>query len=203
MWTPFVTDIDYDAKGQRTKIVYGSGATAGRKGVTTTYSYDPLTLRLTRLTTQRDATAFPGDCPKPPVTGWPGCQLQDLRYTYDPVGNITHITDGAQQAIFFRNTRVEPSSEYTYDALYRLIEATGREHLGQLGAAPIPHSPDDVARVGCLLHPHDGPAMGVYTEQYVYDAVGNIVEMRHSGTDRAHAGWKRTYGYDRSQLDRS
>ena len=47
VWTPFVTNIDYDAKGQRTKIVYGSGATAGHKGVTTTYSYDPLTFRLT------------------------------------------------------------------------------------------------------------------------------------------------------------
>ena len=92
VWTPFVTNIDYDAKGQRTKIVYGSGATAGHKGVTTTYSYDPLTLRLARLTTQRDAAAFPDDCPNPPAPGWPGCQLQDLRYTYDPVGNITHIT---------------------------------------------------------------------------------------------------------------
>ena len=192
-------DIDYDAKGQRTKIVYGSGATAGHKGVTTTYSYDPLTLRLTRLTTQRDAAAFSNDRPNPPVPGWPGCQLQDLQYTYDPAGNITHITDGAQQAIFFRNTRVEPSSEYTYDALYRLIEATGREHLGQLGDPPIPHSPDDAARVG-LLHPFDGPAMGVYAEQYVYDAVGNILQMRHRGTDPAHVGWKRIYAYGEASL---
>ena len=142
-WTPFVKNIDYDAKGQRTKIVYGSGATAGHKGVTTTYSYDPLTLRLARLTTRRDATAFRDDCPSPSAAGRPGCQVQDLRYTYDPVGNITHIADDAQQAIFFRNARVEPSSEYTYDALYRLIEATGREHLGQLGGPPMPHSHND------------------------------------------------------------
>ena len=44
--TPFVTDIDYDAKGQRTLIDYGNG-------VRTTYAYDPLTFRLTRLTTTR------------------------------------------------------------------------------------------------------------------------------------------------------
>ena len=31
--TPFVTDIDYDAKGQRTLIDYGNG-------VRTTYEYD-------------------------------------------------------------------------------------------------------------------------------------------------------------------
>ena len=32
-WTPFVKDIDYDAKGQRTRIEYGNN-------VTTTYAYD-------------------------------------------------------------------------------------------------------------------------------------------------------------------
>ena len=64
------------------------------------------------------------------------------------MGNITHIRDDAQQTIYFRNKRVEPSADYTYDALYRLIEATGREHLGQVGGAPIPHSYNDAPRVG-------------------------------------------------------
>src|SRR6266702_967554 len=72
-------------------------------------------------------------CAPPPPAGWPGCQVQNLHYTYDPVGNITHIRDDAQQTIYFRNKRVEPSADYTYDAVYRLIEATGREHLGQNG----------------------------------------------------------------------
>jgi RHS repeat-associated protein len=198
VWTPFVTDIDYDAKGQRTRVVYGSGATAGHEGVTTTHEYDPLTFRLARLTTRRDPAAFPEDCPEPPDVAWPGCRLQDLRYTYDPAGNVTHITDTAQQAVFFRNVRVEPSAEYTYDALYRLIEATGREHLGQFGA-PIPHSHDDAGRTG-LLHPGDGMAMGAYTESYVYDAASNLVEMRHRGTDPAHPGWKRAYTYGQRSL---
>ena len=38
---------------------------------------------------------------------------------------------GQQNVVFFRNQRVEPSADYTYDAIYRLIAATGREHLGQ------------------------------------------------------------------------
>jgi hypothetical protein len=59
------------------------------------------------------------------------CGLQNLHYTYDPPGNITHIQDDGQQTIYFRNQRVEPSNDYTYDALYRLIQAEGREHLGQ------------------------------------------------------------------------
>lgn len=177
-----VKDIDYNAKGQRERIEYGNGAV-------TSYIYDPLTFRLTRLRTTRSSG--------PAV-------LQDLRYTYDPAGNITHIRDDAQQTIYFNNSVVEPHAEYTYDALYRLIEATGREHLGQTGGvstAPTPHSYNDVSRVG-LLHPADGNAMGRYLERYVYDAVGNFLEMQHRGSDPAHPGWTRAYAYNEtSQLE--
>ncbi|SFN35999.1 RHS repeat-associated core domain-containing protein [Nitrosospira briensis] len=182
-----VTNIDYDAKGQRMRIDYGNGAS-------TLYDYDPLTFRLVHLLTRRDATAFPDDCPQPAPAGWPGCQVQNLHYTYDPAGNITHIRDDAQQAIYFRNRRVEPSADYIYDAIYRLIEATGREHLGQMGGAPIPHSYNDAGRVG-LLHQGDRNVMGQYVERYLYDAVGNFEEIQHRGTDPAHPGWTRTYDY--------
>jgi RHS repeat-associated protein len=166
--------------------------------VRTTYEYDPLTFRLVQLRTRRDPGAFPGDCPQPPPADWPGCNVQNLHYTYDPAGNITHIRDDAQQAVFFRNRRVEPSAEYTYDAVYRLIEATGREHLGQLDAAA---SYDDRPRVG-LLHPHDGTAMATYLERYRYDEVGNMLQLIHRSGDAAHQGWTRTFTYDeQSQLD--
>ena len=46
-------------------------------------------------------------------------RLQDLFHTYDPAGNITAIRDDAQQTIYFRNARVEPSADYTYDAMYQ------------------------------------------------------------------------------------
>ena len=187
-----VANIDYDAKGQRQRIDY-------RNGVSTLYSYDPLTFRLTHLLTRRNAAAFPADDPQPPVAGWPGRQVQNLHYTYDPAGNITHIQDDAQQTIYFRNQRVEPSNDYTYDALYRLIQASGREHLGQAGGAPVPHSHDDASRVG-LLHPGDGNAMGTYVERYVYDAVGNFLQMQHRGSDPAHAGWTRRYTYGEASL---
>lgn len=173
-----VTDIDYDAKGQRTLIDYGNGAR-------TTYSYDPLTFRLSTLTTVR----------------FPNTPLQALHYTYDPSGNITHILDEAQQTLYFRNRRVEPSADYTYDAVYKLIEATGREHLGQVPGAPIPHSYNDAPRTG-LLHPGDGNAMGRYLERYLYDAVGNFQRMIHRGSDPAHPGWTREYAYNElSQLE--
>ena len=191
--TAFVTNIDYDAKGQRKLIDYGNG-------VSTTYEYDPLTFRLVHLLTARNAVSFPDDCPQPPPADWPGCQVQNLHYTYDPAGNITYIRDDAQQTIYFRNRRVEPSADYTYDAIYRLIEATGREHLGQIGGAPIPHSHNDAPRVGIDWSANDGNAMGNFSERYVYDAVGNFLEMQHRGSDPVHPGWTRRYAYDETSL---
>jgi RHS repeat-associated protein len=176
-YTPFVKNIDYDAKGQRTRIDYGNG-------VWTTYEYDQPTSRLTNLQTRRG-----------------GDVLQNLRYTYDPAGNITQLDDEAQQMIFFRNRRVEPSTEYTYDALYRLIAATGREHLG-IDSTGRPNGPSAPGSSGSnrVAHPGDGNALGNYTESYLYDAVNNILSMRHSSSDPLKAGWTRNYTYNEPSL---
>ncbi len=191
--TTFVANIDYDAKGQRTRIDYGNGAS-------TFYAYDPLTFRLTHLLTRRDTIEFPGDCPQPPPAGWPGCQMQNLHNAYDPVGNIVHIRDDAQQKIYYRNKRVEPSADYIYDAVYRLIQATGREHLGLTASgklrSPTPTSHTDAPRVS-LAHPGDGKAMGRYTEKYSYDQVGNIMKLVHTASS---GGWTRSYVYDEPSL---
>ncbi len=178
-----VTDIDYNAKGQRERIAYGNGTV-------TTHSFDPETYRLTRLVTAR-----PGSFAADERT------MQDLRYTYDPVGNITRIQDDAdtQNAVFFRNRRVEPSASYTYDPLYRLVQATGREHLGLAGNALVPPGQPghhDAPRHG-LPHPGDGNAVGTYTEQFEYDAVGNILRLVH----QAESGsWTRRYAYAEPSL---
>jgi RHS repeat-associated protein len=197
-----VNNIDYDAKGRRLRIEYKNGAT-------TRYAYDPETFRLTHLYTRRGAT-FNEDCenpqPPPPTIAAPDappaspCGLQNLHYTYDPAGNLTHIRDDAQQTIYFRNKRVEPSNDYAYDAIYRLVEATGREHLGQVGGTPIPHSHNDVPRIGIAWSANDGKAMGVYTESYAYDAVSNILSMKHEGKDPAQPGWTRSYTFNETSL---
>ncbi|MFI1700711.1 SpvB/TcaC N-terminal domain-containing protein [Streptomyces bobili] len=182
-----VTAADYDAKGRRTAVAYGNGAR-------TDYAYDPLTFRLVQLVTRREPEAFPDDCPQPPTTDRPGCQVQNLHYTYDTAGNITHLHDDAQQTVFTRNTRVEPSADHTYDAIGRLVEATGREHLGRSGA-PIPSSHHDAPRTGLALPPGDDRLMGRYTERYRYDAAGNILELVHRGSDPANPGWTRSFSY--------
>jgi RHS repeat-associated protein len=167
VWTPFVVDIDYNAKGQRARIEHGNG-------VTTVSTYDPLTFRLTQVVTD---------------------DLQDLHYTYDPAGNVTNLRDDAQQTHYFKNRKVDPGHDYVYDAVYRLIEATGREHLGLAGGSPIPHSYNDLARVG-LAHPSDGNALGRYLERYRYDLAGNVGAMQHRGTDPDNPGWSRDYFLD-------
>jgi RHS repeat-associated protein len=176
--TVFAEHIEYNARGQRTLIRYGNGAS-------TAYEHDPLTFRLTRLVTRRGSL-----------------RLQDLRYTYDAVGNPSQVSDQAQQQSFFRNQVVRPSVRYVYDALYRLIEATGREHLGQGGAGKpqsVPPGATDEPRAG-LPQPGDGTAMARYTERYAYDEAGNLLTVRHRSADPAYGGWTRAYRYDEASL---
>jgi RHS repeat-associated protein len=184
-----ITNIDYNAKGQRVLIEYGVLDANQKSEVNTTYQYDPETFRLANLTTTRKTDKV---------------LLQDLQYYYDPVGNITHIHDDAdiQNVIYFKNRRVEPSADYVYDAIYRLIKATGREHLGQTGDvpnSPTPQSYNDWSNIN-LPHPNDGNAMGTYIENFDYDAAGNIQQIQHIGSEPANPGWKRTYAYDETSL---
>lgn len=179
--TAFVANLDYNAKGQRELCEYGNG-------VSTKYAYDPLTFRLANLQTTR--------------TDKNGGQqrLQDLTYTYDPVGNIAGIQDTAQRKVFFSNEVVTANSGYVYDAIYRLTQATGREHAGQ-GTNNRPEDRpefkphydfNDSTRMG-LSHPNDGQAMRNYAEKYEYDSVGNILSLVH----KAQGGkWTRRYAYD-------
>jgi RHS repeat-associated protein len=169
-----ITTIDYNARGQRVDITLGNQTV-------TTYAYDPQTFRLTNLATNRPGT-FPAN-----QQG-----VQDLFYYYDPVGNITRIRDTAdtQDVIYFNNQRVDPTGDYTCDPLYRLIHATGREHLGQNGSSAQVTN-DDSLRTS-LPQPGDGAAMGNYTETYTYDPVGNLLAMAHQV---ASGGWTRRYTY--------
>lgn len=176
--TVFVASLDHNARGQRTMCVYGNG-------VRTEYNYDPQTFRLSSLRTLRRIE-----------------RLQDLNYTYDPSGNVTHIHNAAQDTLFFRNRRVEPSADYTYDAIYRLIEATGREHVGQAasnGGAPAPGKKTD-AHQRHLPHPNDGSALGRYVQRYLYDQAGNLLQIRHRGTNPVAPGRTCTYHYTAPSL---
>ena len=182
-------EIDYDAKGQRETMAYGNGAN-------TAYTYDPVTFRLLRLYTTRPSAAN-GLASSIFATQM---IVQDLNYTYDPQGNITRLWENALPVLYYNNEQIEPLSDYTYDPIYRLISAMGREQIAQAAFAPFPPTGDlrDYPFVGLAVSPLDFQAMQNYTEQYNYDSVGNILSVNHSA---ASGGWNRNNIYDNSSTN--
>ncbi|KAI4145966.1 MAG: hypothetical protein L6R39_003627 [Caloplaca ligustica] len=192
----FVKDIEYDAKGKQTRVDYGNGTT-------TKATYDLYTFRLvnTRTTVARKRGSM-GRCGRSSSPSTSRKTLLNMSYTYDAMGNITNCCDRAQETLYFRGKVVHPDQHFTYDSLYRLIEAGGREHLGQRSGGS-PWSGNDVSGEACqtrLDHPHDGNAMTRYIERYVYDSAGNIQKMQHE-SESWHS-WTRRYCYnERNPLD--
>ncbi|WP_235664448.1 RHS repeat-associated core domain-containing protein [Pseudomonas coronafaciens] len=131
--------------------------TAGN-GVVSLYAYDQQDGRLIGL------SAISAD----------GTLLQQLNYSYDPVGNILLVNDASQPDRYCDNQLIEPISRYRYDTLYQLIEASGREVRN--GASHGPALP------GLQPVPTLDPCqVSNYRQNYSYDAVGNLLQMRHEG----------------------
>ena len=181
--TTFVDSITYNARGQR--LVAVQGDTTGVH-TTTTYTYDDNRLWVTDIETQRSSDTT-------------GNLLQDLSYTRDACGNITQITDGAHEPLYFNNTQVTATRTFTYDALYRLVEATGREKdaLGQPGHQVSAHG------TGFPWPTPGATVLETYTEEYTYDKAGNITKMKHIPS--SSPTWTRDYDYetDSNQLKAS
>lgn len=179
--TAFVTAVTYDAKGQRLSIEMG-------EGLRTEYTYDPLTYRLKGLVSTRPLVSPETTDPK----------LQDLSYTYDPVGNILRVEDAAQDTLYFNNTAVRPVGLYSYNAVYRLVTAQGRERVNQ--GAPAFNTGEWVsAAYGAI--PDASNAVWAYTESYEYDKAGNILEMDHSVPSTPAESWTRTYAYEEVEIE--
>lgn len=170
--TSLVSSVEYDARGRRARIEYGNG-------VSTEYSYDPEMFRLVNLKTTRAGGQE---------------KLQDLSYVFDAAGNITHVSDDAQQTVYFSGQVVTPDNGYTYDALARLISAEGREHIGQTSRPQTTWNDEFRSR---LPAPTDAQAMRRYTERYEYDAIGNVMELRHQATN---GNWTRRFTHEEPSL---
>ena len=170
--TLYVERIAYDAKGQRALIAYGNG-------VMTRYAYDPHTFRLKRLRSERYSK--PDDLSYHPS----GETLQDFGYDYDLVGNIFGIRDRTPGSGISNNPEAltvdDPAlgqllisgdalnRRFDYDPIYRLFSATGRE----CDRPPDDPPWDDQPRCTDLTRTR------AYTEQYRYDAMGNMLRLKH------------------------
>ncbi len=148
-----VQSLTYSAAGQKLREEHGNG-------VVTTYTYEPETQRLTGIRTERSAGHASGTK-----------VLQDLRYEYDPVGNVQSIRNDAEETRFWRNQKVVPENTYVYDSLYQLVSATGRVmvNAGQQGRS-LPSA----------TLPIESSAYTNYTHTYTYDTAGNLTQIRHT-----------------------
>jgi len=140
-----VSDIAYNAYSQVEQETAGNG-------VVSTLNYRAEDGRLLRLHAAHDV-----DTP-----------LQDLRYAYDPVGNVLSIEDAALPIRYFANQRVEPIKRYEHDTLYQLTKATGWE-AGRASRGPGFNRFDEPG------------AVANYQQTYHYDAGGNLLELVHTG----------------------
>lgn len=151
----YVRHIAYNSKGQRLLIAYGNG-------VITRQAYDPLTFRLLRMRTERFTQPDP-------LTYHPqGQVLQEMAYEYDLHGNMLFLHDRAPgSGIAPQPDRLD--REFTYDPIYRLLTATGRE-------CDLPGTtPPWLDAPRCV----DLTQTRAYTERYHYDAVGNMERLQH------------------------
>lgn len=130
----------------------------GGNEVITTASYSPVDGRLFNLKAEK-----PG-----------GKVLLDLLYQYDPVGNINRIEDVAQPVQWFAQQMIQAVSTYTYDTLYQLICATGRENVNQTFGKGLP----SLEAFGAA----DDSRWRNYSQTYSYDSSGNLTLLNH------HAG---------------
>jgi insecticidal toxin complex protein TccC len=145
--TLLLSEVKYNALGQI------ESETAGN-GVVNTSCYDLTTGRLISI------RAANGDV-----------LSQQLEYRYDPVGNVTEISDSAQVVHFFRNQGIAPTQLYRYDSLYQLVEATGRESVD---STDNHRPPEDAAP-----NPGDTSRLLSYRESYLYDQAGNMLKLSH------------------------
>lgn len=155
--------VSYTAAGQVKEEIAGNG-------VVTSYSYEPETLRLIGIKTER---------PKGHANG--AALLQDLRYAFDPVGNVISIRNDAEATRFWRNQKVVPESAYHYDSLYQLVRATGREMANQTQQINTFSSANIIA--------NDDANYTNYTRQYSYDRDNNLIRIQHSApaTGNSHS----------------
>ena len=184
--TPFVTAVDYDARGQRVRVAFGNGAESAS-------SYDPLTRRLAALRTDASdrsrrhrVAAVRGPDGRP----GPALHVRPLRQHHQDRGrgrcrpSCRRAGGRAGAHLYLRRgvprDRGDRARAHRPDATRSRCRAGGRRDFPFAGA-----------------HPNDLQALRNYTERYEYDDVGNLTQLRHLVDGN---GWNRQYEYADSPL---
>ncbi len=180
----FIKSSEFNARGQRTVVYYGNGTKSEMQ-------YDPLTAaRISKSVLRAKGSSV----------------VQTWHYTRDCMGRILQIEELADQSQSpeFSGKSTTPTSplvvNYTYDATGRLLSATGREQLSQVGtievSMPYGQHTEAVGEEG----PVETSSIARYLEEYTYDNEGNILKVDHNlpasnNNTKQIPGWTRSYTY--------
>lgn len=127
-----VTDSQLNQFGQLTSMAMGNG-------VHTRQTYDPLTMQLKQIRSNIGNKT-----------------LQSQLYWHDPTGLITTMSNTLDDIVFNGNQAVSPVNNYSYDAIYRLLSASGRVQLSKGNLQDIEK----------------------YIEKYSYDKGNNLLSLQ-------------------------
>ncbi len=184
--TEYVENIVYDAKGQRLLIAFGNG-------MMTRYAYDPQTFRLLRQRSEKYTKTTVGSTVTYAYNS--GTNKQDDGFNFDLIGNImtimNRVTDCGINGSLLGSDALD--RHFTYDPVYRLLTADGRESDTQSGNnylyddAPAPGSPNANHVRG-------------YDRTYSYDKLGNIQDVVQSGINGFTRGY--TYHANKNTLEK-
>ena len=169
----YVTSVTYTPTGQLSQQVVNGTL------LTTTYTYDPTTLRLSTLKLVNGANIA----------------LQDLNYTFDQVGDVLTLTD-------HRRTQTQT---FTYDDLHRLTSAaspatygprsygydsignlTSKDGVTQTYAHPTkPHAVTSRSDGLTMTYDANGNLITKGTQALAYDAENRLIQVTSGGVSQA------------------
>ncbi|MBK9453193.1 MAG: RHS repeat-associated core domain-containing protein [Bacteroidetes bacterium] len=104
-----------------------------------------------------------------------GTTKQDCAYTYDLAGNIVGMVDKTTECAVGGTNATNPDELiriFAYDALYRLIYATGREAGSHVSTSDPNFRPTPDTSAGGTV---------AYYREYTYDKLGNMLDLYHHG----------------------
>ncbi|CTQ34660.1 SpvB/TcaC N-terminal domain-containing protein [Jannaschia rubra] len=145
-----------DARADRISESYGNGTI-------TTLTHEADTGRLSRQVTRRGVV-----------------KIAELDYAYDPVGNLTCRRNRTRGHILSNLPPVPAGQEadrFSYDAHYRLTEATGWTHMAFAATGTQGRSPGLVGGAR-RISLNDGQMLRPYRRTYRWDTANNLQEMR-------------------------
>lgn len=200
----YLQNLRYNARSQLLSAVTGLAADGSGGGLlTSVYRYDTRSF----LRSQAYATLDPdfiaalpgGDRARIDGSADSG-RRQDTCHALDPNGNVCGIDDAWPAVVFGQPADSRSADSFAYDAVYRLLTATGTENPA---CSPTDSGAGTGFAAGALpIGPAGYAALAPYLQRYAYDDGGNITGVSHFSNgildDRRSMAMKVSSGSNRS-----